>query len=71
MIISHLLANLESLFVKNYLRELDHNDNVKITAYHVAQTFGQAICSYFQTPLMDSFLNGLMKDKMGTYLPKF
>ena len=70
MIITHLLADLERFFVKNYLSKLDHNDNLIITAYHVAETFGQVICSDFQTPLTNSFLNGLMEDRNGNILAK-
>ena len=70
MIIIHLLADLVCHFVKNYLRKLVHNDNLIITAYHVAESFGQAICSNFQTPLTDSFLNGLMENKNGNLLAK-
>ena len=70
MIIIHLLPNLESLFVKNYLTKLDHNDNLIITAHYVVEAFSQAICSDFQTPLMDSFLNGLVEDKNGNIFAK-
>ena len=58
------------IFVKNYLKKLDHNDNLIITAHHVAETFEQAICSDFQTTLTESFWNGLMEDKNGDILAK-
>ena len=56
--------------MKNYLRKLDDNDNLVITAYHVVETFGQAICSDFQTSLTDTPLNGLVEDENGNVLAK-
>ena len=58
-----ILADLESFFVKNYLKKEDYNDKFIITKYHVVKGFGQAVCSDFQTPLTNSFLNRLMEDK--------
>lgn len=56
--------------MRNYLRKLDHNDNLMITEYHVAENFRQTICSDSQTLLTDSFLYGSAKDKNGNILAK-
>ena len=64
MIILHMMADLENVFVPQLLRKLDRDQSLIIEVYGASQKFLSKLDD-FPTPLLDAFLNGLEEDEHG------
>ena len=65
MIILHLLADFEDIFLKYYLKILDAEAGLIISAYHISSSFVQKISDEFTTTLTQRFLDCLREDENG------
>ena len=61
MIILHLLADLESDFLKYFLKVLDKDNSLIVSVYHIS-AFIEKIETEFNSDLLDTFLNSISKD---------
>ena len=62
--ILHMMADLEELFVSNFLRKLDTDEATLCNVFRLSQTFTKSM-NDLKTPLFDSFLGGLSEDDHG------
>ena len=67
LILVHLLADLEQVFVPQLLRKVDRDQSLMIEVFGASQKFLTRLDD-FQTPLTDSFVDGLRFDDFGNIL---
>lgn len=68
MIILHLLADLESLFLKYYLKVLDTDDSLIISIYDTSLRFVKKMENEFHATNLENFLNCLVEDDNGNII---
>ena len=68
--ILHLLADLEPIFQKDYLKILDLDDSTIITAYETSMKFADKIKNKFESKRFNTFLDGLYEDENGNIIAK-
>ena len=67
-IILHILADLEPIFQKDYLKVLDSDDNLIISAYNVALKFVDHLTNSFKPERLNKFIEGLEEDANGNII---
>lgn len=70
MIIMHVLADLEPVFKKNFLRILDTDDALIIDAFRINEEFHETLSSVVQFSKFDKFLESLFEDDYGNIVVK-
>ena len=67
MILLHLMADLEPIFVNKFLRKLDTNDATLFEVFGHTENF-VSLMKEINTPLLEKFLEGLKEDRNGNIL---
>ncbi len=60
----HVMADLEPVFMKNFLRKLDSSEATIFEVFGLSETFVTSM-KELNTPLFDQFVSGLKEDEFG------
>ena len=68
MIILHLLAAVESVFLKYFLKVLDKYNSLTVSVYHTSLAFIEKIETEFNSDHLNTFLNSISEDVSGNVI---